>query len=411
MRALARLLVLSLSLTLAPRASFADAPDVNAAKASFKAGAIAYAAGDYLAAIQALEAAHRITPLPAIEFSLAQAERRQYVVSRDVQYLNSAIAHYRSYLEQVPIGGRRADATDALSQLEPLAASAAGAAGGTSSAQPSTPSAEAAKTRLMVSSSVEGALVSLDGGRSGPSPLIMEVAPGAHRVRVEAPGFTPVERGVVAVSGALVPVEVTLRELPATVLVRAPDGADLYLDGRLIGKADKLGRVALASGAHTFGFAKNGHETKTVAVRLARGETKALDVELTPTKQRVASYVVLGASAVSFGAGIVLSIGAVEQELRASTILERHETQNITAQELAEYDEAVRRRDQLRLAAGVSFATSLVTLVTGLALHEFDRPTFQTERPMPAREQGKRAVTLGVGPSPAGAGLSGIVTF
>ena len=70
-----------LAFLLAP--SVARADDLADAKNYFKAGASAYAAGDYLAAIQALDAAYRLTPLPAIAFSLAQAERRQYFASRE----------------------------------------------------------------------------------------------------------------------------------------------------------------------------------------------------------------------------------------------------------------------------------------------------------------------------------------
>jgi hypothetical protein len=263
----------------------------------------------------------------------------------------------------------------------------------------------------MVSSSVKGAVVSLDGRTGVSSPLIVEVSPGEHRVRLEAAGFAPVERGVVAVSGALVPVEVTLRELPSTVLVSAPEGTDLYLDGRLIGKADKFGRLTLPSGAHRFGFAKNGYEAKTIPVRLERGETTALEVDLKTTKQRVASHVVLGASAVSFGAGVVFGIAAVEKELRASTILDRRETGNITAAELRDYEDAVESRNRLRLAAEVSFGASLATLVVGLALHELDRPTFAAEAPSRDRDRSKRPVELSVIPANAGTGLAALVTF
>ena len=60
--------------------------DLDRAKESFKAGATAYAAGDYLAAIQALDAAYQLTPLPAIAFSLAQAHRRQYFVDHEREH-------------------------------------------------------------------------------------------------------------------------------------------------------------------------------------------------------------------------------------------------------------------------------------------------------------------------------------
>src|SRR4051794_3084418 len=94
-----------------PRAQSRE--DLDRAKASFQAGATAYAAGEYLAAIQALESAYALTPLPAIAFSLAQAERRQYFVAHEPPYLLRALELYRRYLDQVPTGGRRAAALHA----------------------------------------------------------------------------------------------------------------------------------------------------------------------------------------------------------------------------------------------------------------------------------------------------------
>ena len=120
-------LALLLTTLWSGRAMAQDAAEVERAKESFKAGAAAYAAGEYLAAIQALDAAYTLTPLPAIAFSLAQAERKQYFVEHQREHLERAILLFRRYVEQVPSGGRRADALEALSQLEPLSLAQAAA--------------------------------------------------------------------------------------------------------------------------------------------------------------------------------------------------------------------------------------------------------------------------------------------
>jgi hypothetical protein len=168
----------------------AQADAVERAKTSFKAGATAYAAGEYLAAIQALDAAYALTPIPAIAFSLAQAERRQYFVAHERAHLDRAVMLFRRYVDQVPSGGRRADALDALSQLEPLAATLP------SSGTPAAPaeSNDVRRTRLMITSEAPGASISIDGGPPAPSPLIREVSPGKHQVEVTAEGFYPDRR-------------------------------------------------------------------------------------------------------------------------------------------------------------------------------------------------------------------------
>lgn len=361
---------LALILLAAPLARAAEGEDLSRSKAYFKAGAAAYAAGDYHAAIQALDAAYRLTPLPAIAFSLAQAERRQYFVSHERAHLERAIELYKGYLAQVPTGGRRADATDALAQLEPLALATAST--GATAAPADT--GEAAKTRLLVTSEAPHATVALDGAPPVASPLITEVTPGQHTVKVEAHGYFPVERGVVAVSGALVPIEVPLRIRPASVTVAAPPEADLYIDGMLAGKVQKMGRFELAGGTHSFTVAKKGYRLATVRVELEPGETRVVRAELVRTTQRTAAYVMFAGSAVSLASTILFGAMAAGQQAKASDIHDRQQSGNVTSGDLDEYDEALDRRGQFRTAAIVSGIVSAGTFVTGVFLHEFDHP-------------------------------------
>src|SRR6186713_689140 len=121
-----RALLLSSALLLASNSGFAeDLTERERAKASFRAGANAYAAGDYLAAIQALEAAYRLTPLPAIAFSLAQAERKQYAVTKQRPHLERAVELFQIYVQREPNGPRVADASLALADLRPQLAAPA----------------------------------------------------------------------------------------------------------------------------------------------------------------------------------------------------------------------------------------------------------------------------------------------
>jgi len=234
------------SVVLATRGSaVAQQPaDLARAKESFNAGAMAYSMGEYAAAIQALDAAYAITPLPAIAFSLAQAERRQYFVDHNRDHLDRAILLFRKYLDQVPSGGRRADAVDALSQLEPLAAvpmTPAGPSSSTSSVRP---------TRLFITTEAPGAQVSVDGSAPSPAPWIHEVEPGQHRVEVSAEGFHPEERDVVAVAGELIPASVLLREKPSTVSVWSDSDAALYVDGTFVRRGGEGVLLEMPSGAH-----------------------------------------------------------------------------------------------------------------------------------------------------------------
>jgi PEGA domain-containing protein len=351
----------------------ASPADVERAKESFKAGAAAYAAGEYLAAIQALDAAYALTPLPAIAFSLAQAERRQYFVARRPEHLLRSISLFRRYVEQVQTGGRRADAVEALSQLEPMAAKAEepSTALGSSAASPAPADRS---TRLMVSSDTPGARIWIDGVELSASPLLREVTPGEHRVRVTAPGFHDRERVVTAVRGEFVPVSVSLAELSGMLELQTPASAEIYVDGVFASQGG--GRVVLGvpSGTHRVSIVQNGYRLASRRVDVAGGKSEKLSIELEPSTQRITSNVLMIGSAAALGTGLAFSWLAVNAENRAQAFLTKQQQENVSNADLVRYSADVTQRDRYRFIAGAGFASSLGLLVSGLFLHELDRP-------------------------------------
>ncbi|MDD9941934.1 MAG: PEGA domain-containing protein [Myxococcales bacterium] len=360
-------------LALAPTGSDAHAqgqPPHADAKRYFEAGADAYGAGDYLAAVQALEAAYRLAPLPEIAFSLAQAERRQYFASQQVEHLERALTLYRRYLGQVPSGGRRADVTDALGQLEPIAL-----ARSIERAERSDRALRGAsehQTRIMVRSRTPGAAVSLDGGPTTPAPLIAKTTAGPHRVVVEAPGYFSVEQSVMAIEGELVPIEATLQARPAVVAVRDLRGAELFVDGMRANPAPDTGRLELPAGEHRLAFAKRGHRVQLEAVTLGRGDMRVISPDLSWTGQRVAAVSLLAVGAVVTTTGLVLAGLALSQESTAKEIHLRRRDQSISPAEREEYASAVVARNRLRTLSAGGLVLGAGTLLTGLLLYHFD---------------------------------------
>jgi hypothetical protein len=372
-----RWLSVTMLLTLTAASAAGQSPsELTRAKSYFKAGASAYEMGDYAAAIQALEAAYRITPLPAIAFSLAQAERRQYFVSHEPQHLQRAIELYSAYLQQVESGGRRADATDALAQLEPLAVHSAQEAVVTPQ-----PVAAAKKTRLLISCAAPQARIVLDAGQGMASPAIASVEPGMHRVQVSAPGFFEVERSVEAVEGELIPLEVTLRERPASVRLRSEPDSELHVDGSPAGQVGAGRTLALASGSHTFGFAKNGHEAEVVRAQLAPGDTREIAVRLDSTSQRTAAVTLFVIGGVALISGGVFTALALDREQAANDVLRKRESENIGPAELSDYEEAKHDRNGWRVAAISAFGVSLAAGITGLFLYALDAPDLNESGP------------------------------
>jgi tetratricopeptide (TPR) repeat protein len=353
-----------------PHSARAAESDLERAKEDFKAGATAYAAGDYLAAIQALDAAYQLTPLPAIAFSLGQAHRRQYFVDHNRAHLDRAIFLFRQYIELAPTGSRRADALDALSQLEPLAA--AQPKGATT---PNESNADAVRrTRVLITTDAPGAELVLDGAPPMPSPLIREVEPGKHHVHVTAPGFFPIERELNAIPGELTLTPVPLRERPSTLGIWTSSDADIYIDGAYVSAGGDGVMVQLPSGKHRVAIGQKGHQVALREVTLQRGKTQNIRVTLEQTPQRITSQVLFMAGGAALGTSLVLSSFAIRAEGDAEQFLGKVKTNNVSPAELTSYNNAIAERDRYRLATGVSLAASAGFFITGLFLHELDQP-------------------------------------
>jgi hypothetical protein len=375
-----------------PARALAQQPDVDRAKASFKAGATAYAAGEYLAAIQALEAAYALTPIPAIAFSLAQAERKQYFVAHEREHLDRAIALFRRYVELTPTGGRRADALDALSQLEPLAATQtpAGAARAVDATR---------HTRLMISTDATGARISLDGSPAAASPLIREVEPGKHRVEVTAEGYFPDQHELSAVAGELIPEVVTLRERPSTLSISASQGAEIYVDGAFARRGGEQVTLELPSGAHRLAVAEKGHRVLSREIELSPGKTENLQFTLEPTRQRRVAVALFVSGVAALGAGAVFGALTLNAESRAKDFLAEQARGNVTAAQLSEYESDVESRNRYRIAAVASFASAVGLGVTAFFLYELDQPSSEQLHRASSAADGERRLPARPGPS------------
>jgi PEGA domain len=361
---------LALACGVARPAAAQEPSDLERAKASFKAGANAYAAGDYLAAIQALDAAYELTPLPAIAFSLAQAERKQYGAKKARQHLERALALYRRYLEQEPNGARRADAQLAIVELTPqLRAAPVGE---------TPPKAQARPTRIMIVSDAPGARIALDGGPAAASPLIREVWPGKHHAHIEARGYNDLERDVTAVAGELILSEVSLTERPTSLYVWAPKGAEIYVDGVYVGQGGPLATIPLGVGPHQLTVTHKGRRVVRRDLVLKRGQTHTELVTLEPTGQRFISELLFIGGGVALGAGIVLSAFAVRSENSAENFLAHQHHRNVSNAELVAYHGSLIERDRYRTAAAIGVAGSLGFFITGLFLRELDHPSTPT---------------------------------
>jgi tetratricopeptide (TPR) repeat protein len=379
------------------------------ARAYFNVGVRAYAAGQYGDAVQAFQQAYKLTPREGLLFSLAQAHRKQYYVGRKADDLRAAIKYYHQYLDRVTRGGRRSDAADALAELEPLAAKLETEAAPTAVVPEAKP-----VTQVMISSPTLGVHVDIDGRRAGKLPLVSDVAPGKHRVRLSARGYQDYVRDIVVLSGSTVPIDQALADTPARLSVLAPNGAQVSIDGAVIGAAP-LPTLRLAPGKHFVAVTANGRRPFSRELSLERGQVMTLDAPLAGSTQRAVSYILLGAGASSFVASGVLALGAYQKQKDAEAILDHRTSANISAEERDAYASFRDRRDGYRTASIVAAGAGLALAGTGVALFVFDEPHVtppaapRERRPLGPEAPAQLEISAlpSVGPGSAGATLFG----
>ena len=406
------MLLLLLSAPLLPAQARAQPGDVDRARQLFRAGAAAYTSGNFVAAIQAFEQAHAITPRDGLLFSLAQAHRRQYFAdkARKRSHLDEAIAYYRRYLERVQEGGRRVDATTALEELEALVERL-------EPAQPLDPEDESPApppeqprpkaTRVMVTSPTPRALISLDGTTPQKSPLIAEVTPGLHSIEVRAPGHEPIKEQIRAIQSDLVPRHITLDPSPAVIVLSAPSGVDVALDERPVTGLGTTTRITLAPGEHRVVVTSTGHEPFVRQLDLEPASTTSVVAELPLTAQRYGAYGLLGGAGATVLAGVLMAVIAVGHENDAAAILDKRDSGDISVDDANSYTDAVSARDDFRIVAGVVLGSGIALAAAGVLLFLFDDPVVvpAASKSPDAGEDPGVELDLTVGESMVGASL------
>jgi uncharacterized membrane protein len=368
---MSRVVALAVAMAVVAAAAPARAQDHRAeAEQLFRAGEKLYKRGVYDEAAGLFEQAYGLLPLPAIAFSAAQAYRLQYFADDDARKLKRAIELYEKYIADTPSGGRKADAVQSLAELKPrmdlLEASKGGPIGSMA--------APVAQTKLMVSSQVDGAMVTVDDGAPVEQPLVREVEPGRYRIRVTADGYAPFDEKRDVVDGQFRSVEVVLVALKARLTVHAAAGAALSVDGRPVGVAPLATPVLLDAGKHLVTATRRGHQPWSREIELERGEQLDLTAEQGITTQRRVAYGVFAAAGVSLTVGGVVAVLAASAGSQASELNDKRLSQGITSDELVRYDSLVARRDSRRTASLVLVGVGGGLAVAGALLYLLDQP-------------------------------------
>ncbi|MBX2812528.1 MAG: PEGA domain-containing protein [Myxococcales bacterium] len=338
--------------------------DVEQARNLFAVGSTAYTEGRYLVAAKAFEAADNLAPRAALVFSVGQSYRLQWTLDRQLVNLDKALAAYRQYLERAPSGRRRGDAVQHLALLEVERQHHRQSV--------ATKESDQDRTELVVSASVPGAVVRVDGSDPKKLPLALEVSPGEHEVRVDAEGYTPFLVTLYAVEGRVTPLMARPEPLPATLQVLGPRGAEVYVDGQLFGRLPLAAPVSVSAGEPTIYLRKRGYKPMIRKVLLNKGERRTVTAKLRPTGQRRVAYgMFIGGITTAVMTG-GLAAGVLVTYRGATRITNRTNRRAILPDELRAYNERRSLRNDLLVMTGISAGLTVLLGGTGAILYVTD---------------------------------------
>lgn len=353
-----------------PFAVSKDAKGSQRAAALAEAAARARAGGDYAFAIQALQEAYELSATPDLLFSIGDSYRQRFAAGRAPEDAANAVVHLRRYVERAPGGANRAAAERAIAALEPEIGEA-----GIDEDALATKATQAMATRLSVLSNVLEATVQVDGGEPTQLPAFLVVQPGKHTLTVRAAGYEPEVRVVRVAERSVYPAFVSLDPKPARLSVTGPTGAGLFVDGTFVSQLPLAEPTKVEPGARLVEVRDPGYETFSARLELDRGRTRSLAVDLEPTTQRTASWILIGTGGAGIAAGVGLGIASVVKHREARDLRSFNDAEDtLSIQDQRAYDAAISARDDFRVGSGIAGGVGLGLFVLGGVLFAIDSP-------------------------------------
>ncbi|MFM9420337.1 PEGA domain-containing protein [Thermus scotoductus] len=143
---------------------------------------------------------------------------------------------------------------------------------------------------LLLESSPTGAEAYVNGTLRGRTPLRLVLEEGTYQVELKAPGYEPYRATVRVERGRETRVSATLRPIRTgeLYLEARPEGAEVYIDGRLMGRAPL--RMTLEAGLHEVRVVAPGYGEYRAQVEVRPGESVRLYVELVPVRAVLELY-------------------------------------------------------------------------------------------------------------------------
>jgi hypothetical protein len=136
-----------------------------------------------------------------------------------------------------------------------------------------------ATATVKIASAVPDAEVFIDGGSQGKAPVTRQVEPGRHIIVVTKNGFAEYKRDVDLQAGQEMSLTADLKNAGGVTIITTPSGAQVVLDGVLVGPGPaKLPDVQ--AGDHVLEVRAAGYIDYRQTIRIEGGKTQALPIDL-----------------------------------------------------------------------------------------------------------------------------------
>jgi hypothetical protein len=319
----------------------------------------AYRLGQYGFAIQGLKQANQTKPKPQLWLAIADAYHQRFLVNGAAYDRLQAITYYDGYLDARPRGPEGERARQALADLEGRKQ------GADDETLARARAAERTQTRLAVTASTMNATVRIDGAKAQKLPLFVFIKPGKHSVVVSAAGYQSHVRELSVESGFAYGVKAQLDPEPAKVSVNTTTGAQVHLDGRLVGVAPFDEPVEVEPGRQRLSVTKSGHLPHSEQVTLTRGALHELEVDLSMTRQRIGAVFLVATGGAAIFTGIVTGVLSFTNE-----------TDGNSSEGTEEGVAAMARSRDFRVLSGMTMGVGLGLSLSGGLLLVFDEPAW-----------------------------------
>ncbi len=135
---------------------------------------------------------------------------------------------------------------------------------------------------LTINSNPSGADVYINGDYKGETPLIVQVSPGTHQVKLTKQDYQDYTATITLNPAESKTLNVELTPAFGYLTVKSnPSGAKVYVDGSYIGNTP-LENYKLSTGQHSLKVTKQGYQDYTTTVTINPGKTTVVNAQLIP---------------------------------------------------------------------------------------------------------------------------------